>query len=215
MYLAEEFEFRKIFGMVLNYADHISEINSEAPSHPLFYIKPVTAIIRDGDTIILPADSRNVNYEVELAILIGKGGKHIPLRSAYDHIAGYGVGIDVTLRDFQQEATKMGYPWSLAKGFDTSAPLSRFVPATLIDNIYHEEFTLTLNGIRKQHNSPATMIFRIDEIVEFISRFYTLDTGDVIFSGTPMGTGKLKDGDIVKATLGDLVSITCPVKSES
>jgi 2-keto-4-pentenoate hydratase/2-oxohepta-3-ene-1,7-dioic acid hydratase in catechol pathway len=214
MYLAEDFEFRKIFGMVLNYADHITEMNSEAPSHPIFFLVPPTAIIRDGETIILPAGSREVHYEVELAVLIGRGGKKIPLRSAYDHVAGYGIGIDVTLRDFQKVAKKMGYPWALAKGFDTSAPLSRFVPRELIDNIYHEEFTLTVNGEMKQHNSPATMIFRIDEIIEFISRYFTLNTGDVIFTGTPMGIGELQDGDSVKATLGNLVSLTCSVKKE-
>jgi 2-keto-4-pentenoate hydratase/2-oxohepta-3-ene-1,7-dioic acid hydratase in catechol pathway len=214
MYLDEDFDFRKVFCLGMNYTDHIAEMNSEVPANPVFFLKPATAIIRDGETIILPAVSKEVHYEVELAVLIGKQGKRIPLHSAYDHIAGYGIGIDVTLRDIQLAGKSKGYPWTLAKGFDTSAPLSQFVPKEEIKNIYHETLSLWVNDILKQHNSPASMVFRIDEIIEYISRFFTLERGDVILTGTPKGVGRLEDGDIVKASLGKIVSLSCNVIKE-
>ena len=214
MYLAEDFEIRKVFCLGMNYSDHISEMNSDVPAEPVFFLKPSTAVIRDGGTIILPKASNNIHYEVELAVLIGKGGKKISLRSADEHIAGYGVGIDVTLRDIQLAGKEKGYPWTLAKGFDTSAPVSGFVPKEEITNIYHQEISLWVNDELKQHNSPASMIFRIDEIIAYISSFISLERGDVIFTGTPKGVGKLEDGDIVKATLGKFASLECRVMSD-
>ncbi len=211
MFIEEDFEIRKIFCLGMNYSDHIAEMNSEVPTDPVFFLKPSTAVIRDGDMIILPQASQNIHYEVELAVLIGKGGKKIPLKAANEHIAGYGVGIDVTLRDIQLAGKEKGYPWTLAKGFDTSAPVSRFVPKELITNIYHEELSLWVNDELKQHNSPAAMIFRIDEIISYISRFISLERGDLIFTGTPKGVGKIEDGDIVKASLGKLVTLQCRV----
>lgn len=214
MYLNEDFEFKKVFCLGMNYSDHIKEMNAEIPSYPVFFLKPATAIIRDGDSIILPSISKEVNYEVELAVLIGKEGKRVPLTSAFDHVAGYGIGIDVTLRDIQLAGKKKGYPWTLAKGFDTSAPLSSFVPKEEFKNIYYERISLKVNNVTKQESSPASMIFRIDEIIAYISRFFTLERGDVIFTGTPQGVGLLQDGDIVEAVLGNYVSLVCPVKSE-
>jgi len=214
MYIEEDFEIRKVFCLGMNYVDHINEMNSEATDEPVFFLKPSTAVIRDKGTIILPLASNDIHYEVELAVLIGKHGKKIQKKQAFEHIAGYGVGIDVTLRDIQLAGREKGYPWTLAKGFDTSAPISRFVPKDLIPNIYHEEISLWVNDELKQHNSPASMVFRIDEIIAYISNFFSLERGDVIFTGTPKGVGKLEDGDLVRATLGKFVTLECPVRRE-
>ncbi len=214
MFIPEDFDFRKVFCLGMNYSDHIAEMKSEVPPNPVFFLKPSTAIIREGDDIVLPSISSEVHYEVELAVLIGKSGKKIPLHTAYDYVAGYGVGIDVTLRDVQFAAKEKGHPWTLAKGFDTSAPVSKFIKPAHITNIYHEGLSLWVNDVLKQHNSPASMIFRIDEIIAYISLFFTLEKGDIIFTGTPKGVGRIENGDVVKASLGNLVSLTCKVTGD-
>lgn len=124
----------KIICIGQNYAEHAREINFEVPKSPVFFLKPSTAIIHDGESIILPTISNDVHHEVELTVLIGEGGKNIPHESALKYVAGYGIGLDMTMRDIQLEAKKKGLPWTLAKGFNTAAPLSDFIPTEKIGN---------------------------------------------------------------------------------
>ncbi len=199
-----------IFCLGQNYADHAKEMGSVAPSSPIIFLKPNSAVIANGDDIVLPALSSNVNHEVELTVLIGpaeKPGKNIPLSEAYAHVAGYGLGLDMTCRDIQLEAKRAGHPWTIAKGFDTSAPLSPFVDARLVPDPHALEITLSVNGTVRQHSSTANMIFRIDTIIAFLSTIFTLTEGDVIFTGTPEGVGQVRSGDIIDASIGGIASL--------
>jgi len=191
----------KILCIGQNYAAHAKEMNSTAPTLPVFFMKPTTALIPDGGSIEIPSISRDVHHEVEMTVLIGKGGKNIPQETALQHVAGYGIGLDMTMRDVQSEAKKKGQPWTLAKGFDTSAPISSFVPASSIPDPQGMSIELLVNGDRRQQSSTANMIHPVDRLVAYISQFFTLERGDIIFTGTPEGVAQVKSGDVLLATL--------------
>jgi acylpyruvate hydrolase len=191
----------KIVCIGQNYAEHAKEMNFEVPKSPVFFLKPSTAIIRDGDSVILPSLSSDVHHEVELTVLIGEGGKRIPRESALNHVAGYGVGLDMTMRDVQLEAKKKGLPWTLAKGFDTSAPLSEFMPAEDIGNPALLSIQLKINGTVRQSSGTGSLIFPVDVLLEYISGFITLERGDVIYTGTPQGVSRVARGDKLEAEL--------------
>ena len=191
----------KILCLGRNYAEHAREMDAEIPERPLVFLKPSTALIQDGEQIAIPSISKDVHHEVELVVLIGKGGKDIPRESAYHHVAGYGVGLDMTLRDIQAEAKKMGLPWSVAKGFDTSAPVSHFVQKASVPDPHSLTLSLKVNGRIRQKSTTARMIFRIDEIISYVSSLFTLERGDLIFTGTPEGVGPVTSGDMLEAEL--------------
>ena len=203
-----------IFCLGRNYAEHAREMGAEAPGSPIVFLKPSTAVIRNGTAIIIPSISREMHHEVELVVAIGKGGKHIPRSSAYDHVSGYGVGLDMTLRDLQARAKKDGLPWTVAKGFDTSAPVSEFVPADRIGDPHAQTIRCSVNGKERQRSSTGSMLTRIDEIIEYISSVFTIGSGDLIFTGTPEGVGPVKAGDVVEAELLGFVKISHPVENE-
>jgi 2-keto-4-pentenoate hydratase/2-oxohepta-3-ene-1,7-dioic acid hydratase in catechol pathway len=204
----------KIFCLGRNYAGHLREMQAEIPQAPVVFLKPGTALIRDGEPIVIPRISHQVHHEVELVVAIGTPGKHIPRNEAIGHVSGYGVGLDMTLRDIQNEAKKQGLPWSVAKGFDTSAPVSEFIPAGQIGDPYALTISCSVNGAVRQRASTGTMISRIDEIIEYISSIFTIEAGDLIFTGTPEGVGEVKHGDIVEAELLGFVKTNHPVRSE-
>ena len=164
-------------------------------------MKPATAIITDSEDIRIPKISHQPHHEVELVVVIGTGGKNIPASEAYNHVAGYCVGLDMTLRDVQAEAKKKGQPWTVAKGFDTSAPVSEIIPAEKISNPHDLTIRCRVNGEVRQCSSTKNMIFSIDKIIEYISSIFTLESGDLIFTGTPKGVAEVKDGDTVEAEL--------------
>ncbi len=193
----------KIVCIGQNYAAHNREMKTEAPSSPVFFLKPTTALVEDGGEVVLPSISHDVHHEVELTVLMGKECKNVSQRSALDHVAGYGVGLDMTLRDVQSEAKKKGLPWTLAKGFDTSAPVSEFVSSKHIANPGTLTLNLDVNGTTRQHSGTNDLIFSIDKLIEFISRFVTLERGDIIFTGTPQGVSQVKPGDTLEASLSD------------
>lgn len=197
----EPIEIRKIFCIGRNYAGHAKEMNAAVPEAPVFFLKPTTAIIGEGGAIRIPSISKDLHHEVEMTVLIGRGGKNILKGNALNHIAGYGIGLDMTLRDVQSEAKKKGLPWTLAKGFDTSAPISDFVPADTIPDPHALEVKLDVNGTTRQQSNTSNFIFNIDELIAYISQFFTFERGDIIFTGTPEGVAAAAAGDRLEAQL--------------
>lgn len=197
----EYIEVKKIFCIGRNYAEHAKEMNAALPKAPVFFLKPATAIIHDGGTILIPPISKELHHEVEMTVLIGTGGKNISRESAFSHVAGYGIGLDMTLRDVQSEAKKQGLPWTLAKGFDTSAPLSSFCSAKNVADPHNLEVTLSVNGSTRQRSNTKNFIFKIDELIAYISQFFTFERGDVMYTGTPEGVAQVIKGDRLEARL--------------
>lgn len=198
---SEPLEVRKIFCIGRNYAEHAKEMNADIPEAPVFFLKPSTAIIRDGGSIHRPPISNELHHEVEMTVLIGRGGKNILRGNALNHVAGYGIGLDMTSRDVQSDAKKKGLPWTLAKGFDTSAPVSDFVPAGEISDPRNLEVKLDVNGITRQHSNTGNFIFNIEELIAYISQFFTFERGDILFTGTPEGVAPAASGDRLEAQL--------------
>jgi 2-keto-4-pentenoate hydratase/2-oxohepta-3-ene-1,7-dioic acid hydratase in catechol pathway len=197
----------KILCLGSNYAEHAIEMKSEVPRAPVVFLKPPTALLDDGEDVVFPPFSRELHHEVEMVVVIGKGGKNIPARTAYEHVAGYAVGLDMTLRDVQDQAKRKGLPWSVAKGFDTSAPVSTIVAKELIDDPHNLNISLRVNGQIRQHSNTNKMIFRIHDAVSYLSGVFTLEPGDLIFTGTPEGVGKVVPGDFLEATLDKVGSL--------
>ncbi len=194
-----------------NYADHAREMNAELPSEPVVFLKPPTSATSDGGTIRIPPNEQNAHHEVELVAVIGAHLHHATLDDAHRAVVGYAVGIDVTLRDRQSQAKKHGLPWALAKGFATSAPISPIVPAEAIPTIDELEFGLEVNGTVRQRATPRQMIWSVGELIVFLSQWFILAPGDVVFTGTPEGVGPLVEGDRVRAWLGDVVEMRLDV----
>jgi 5-carboxymethyl-2-hydroxymuconate isomerase len=193
----------KIICIGQNYAEHAKEMKFDIPSSPVFFLKPPSAIIHDGGEIVMPSISKNVQHEVELTVLIGTGGSNIPVDKALEHVAGYGVGLDMTMRDVQLEAKTKGLPWTLAKGFDTSAPLSDFIPASTTGTPHALRIQLTIHGTMRQASSLDQLIFPVEALIAYVSRFITLESGDVIYTGTPEGVSAVAHGDSLDAALLD------------
>jgi 5-carboxymethyl-2-hydroxymuconate isomerase len=198
---SESILVQKIICLGQNYAEHAKELKFDVPASPVFFLKPPSAIIHQGEQIIIPAISNDVHHEVELTVLIGKSGKKIPRESALQYVAGYGVGLDMTMRDVQLEAKKKGFPWSLAKGFDTAAPLSEFIQAALVGDPISLSIQLKINGKIRQSSITGKMIFPVETIIAYISQFMTLERGDVIYTGTPEGVSRIDHGDTLEAIL--------------
>lgn len=189
----------KIICLGRNYAEHAKELGHEIPKEPVIFLKPPSALIGPEETIILPRKSQHVDHEVELAVIIGKKGKNIPRTKAMDHVLGYTILMDLTARDIQWEAKEKGLPWTVAKGFDTFGPIGpRVVDKREVD-VNDLEIGLKVNGEVRQLSRTSKMIFKIDEIIEYVSSIMTLEKGDIIATGTPEGVGPLRHGDFVEA----------------
>jgi 2-keto-4-pentenoate hydratase/2-oxohepta-3-ene-1,7-dioic acid hydratase in catechol pathway len=184
-----------IFCVGRNYQKHIRELNSKYLGEPIIFTKPVTAICQNRDTIPLPGKSSDVHHEVELAIIIGKTGKNIFQEDAPAYIAGAAVALDLTMRDVQNQAKKNGTPWAIAKGFDFSCPISKVYPVTDLSILSGVDLFLEKDGIRVQHGNTANMIFSIDYLISYLSRFFILNPGDIVLTGTPEGVGPINKGD--------------------
>lgn len=192
-----------------NYAKHAAEMGSSVSETPMVFIKPPAAYIPNGGKVILPEFSKLVHYELELVVLIGKDCYKIEEADAYKYIAGYAVGIDVTLRDIQKQAKDAGKPWSVAKGFYTSAPISEFISQENFgNNIPYFDLTLRLNGNVMQSGNTSEMERSVAQLTKYIAGVFTLRKGDVIFTGTPEGVGAIKKGDKIEAELNNLISIS-------
>jgi len=191
----QEFAVGKIVCVGRNYAEHAKELGNEVPDRPVVFLKPPSALIYSGEKIIHPTFSQNMHHEVELVLLIGKETKNANITEAEDAIFGYGVGLDMTLRDVQNELKKKGHPWTIAKCFDTSAVVSDFVRKSDYKLTLDEEISLSVNGQLRQKEKLNKMLFSPVEIVEYISSLMTLEEGDLVFTGTPAGVGKVEMGD--------------------
>lgn len=202
-----------IFCIGRNYAEHAKEMGTPVPEVPMVFLKPTSAVCYDGDTVFIPKQSGNVHHEVELVVAIGKTGKNISEKDAPNFICGYGIGIDFTARDIQNKAKEKGHPWSVAKGFDTFAPLGNFVPQSAIPNPQELSISLSVNGKTKQNGHTSDMIFSVSHLIAYLSSVFTLNSGDLIFTGTPDGVGRVNSGDILEARLGEKIStLTLTVK---
>lgn len=159
----------------------------------------------------IPPFSSELHHEVEMVLLIGRQGTDIPAERAASYVEGYAVGLDMTLRDVQAEAKKKGLPWSVSKGFDTSAPLSPFVPAGTIADPHALDISLHVNGIMRQHSNTRNMLFRIETMLAYISSVFTLEPGDLVFTGTPEGVGPAQPGDVLTAGLQNVGTLTVTI----
>ncbi len=207
-----EYPIGKILCIGRNYAEHIKELGNEPPDAPVIFTKPATSVIGDGGTIVIPPYSRDCHHEAELAILIGTAGKDIPAERALEHVAGYGVAVDLTLRDVQAELKKKGLPWDIAKGFDTACPLSTFVPADRVAAPQNLRIILTVNGETRQDGSTSLMIHTVREIISYMSKIFTLEAGDVILTGTPSGVSAIVPGDELVAEIPGVAQLRVAVK---
>ena len=198
----------KILCVGRNYVEHAKELGNEVPKIPLIFMKPPSSIIANGDTIILPPQSAQVEHEGELVVVIGKRGRHITTENARKHILGYTVGNDVTARDLQ----KSDGQWTRAKGFDTFCPFGPWIDTEFdpADSVV----TCRVNGQMRQMASTRDMVFNVGVLISYISSVMTLESGDLIFTGTPSGVGQLKDGDEVSVEIEGLGEIKNKVKSE-
>ncbi|MEJ5306610.1 MAG: fumarylacetoacetate hydrolase family protein [Ignavibacteria bacterium] len=199
-----EFIVRKIACVGKNYLEHAKELGDAVPEKPVIFLKPSSSIIFSGDKIVYPEFSKSLHYETELVLLIGKTGKKIPESDALNYIAGYTVGLDMTLRDLQSEAKKLGHPWTISKCFDTSTVLGEFTPANQVENPNSLDIKLWVNGELKQSDNTSNMIFSVEEIVEYLSYYFTLEEGDLVFTGTPKGVGEVKVGDKLVAEISNV-----------
>jgi len=205
----------KIICLARTYRKHAEEMGGEVREEPLLFLKPSSAVIFDRQNIVLPRKSRDVHHEVEMTLVIGRQGKNIPVGESLRYIAGYCLALDITARDLQQEAKEHGWPWTIAKGFDTFCPLSRAVPAGEVGNPHNLELLLAVNGEIRQRATTASLAYTVQEIVAYVSTLMTLERGDIILTGTPEGVGALKSGDVVTASLGDVCHLSHPVVGET
>ncbi|MBI5020736.1 MAG: fumarylacetoacetate hydrolase family protein [Ignavibacteriales bacterium] len=210
----ESVEVKKILCLGRNYLEHAKEMNATAPKQPVIFMKPATAVIIGDEKIIRPSISKEMHHEIELVVAIGENGKNISKKNAYDHVVGYAVGLDMTLRDLQSEAKKQGLPWTLAKGFDTSAPLSDIAPISNIPDPHNLRMICRVNGEVRQNGYTGNMIFSIPQIIEYISKYISLEKGDLIFTGTPEGVSEAKPGDIIEAEIEGIGKIVHEVTGE-
>jgi 2-keto-4-pentenoate hydratase/2-oxohepta-3-ene-1,7-dioic acid hydratase in catechol pathway len=207
----------KIFCVGRNYGAHAVELGNAVPENPVIFSKPDTALIKDGAPFYLPDFSNDVHHEVELVIRISKMGKKIQEKFARNYFNEIGLGIDFTARDVQSELKAKGLPWELAKAFDGSAPLGSFIS---LDSVFDTEkqeikniaFHLTKNGETVQKGNSYDMIFSFEKIVSFVSNYFTLKVGDLIYTGTPAGVGKVAIGDKLEGFIADIKMLECEVK---
>ncbi len=192
----------KIICIGRNYSEHAKELGNEVPENPVIFIKPDTAVLKKDTDFYIPEFSNDVHYELEVVVKISKGGKYIQKENANKHYGEIGLGIDFTARDLQSELKAKGLPWELAKGFDGSAVVTDFVNKSDYD-LSSLNFSLTKNGEKVQNGNTSDMIFDIDSIIAFASQYFTLRVGDLIFTGTPKGVGKVEENDILEGFLED------------
>jgi len=207
----EKFTIGKIVCVGRNYAEHAKELGNEVPDKPVLFLKPSSAIIYSGGEIIHPDYGNELHHEVELVLLIGETVKKANKAQSERAIIGYGVGLDMTLRDVQDVLKKKGHPWTLAKCFDTSAVISDFVLKKDYQLKLDEKLELKVNGVIKQSDNIKSLIFNPAEIVEYISSVMILEKGDLIFTGTPAGVSKINRGDKLEAKLGEIAELVCTV----
>ena len=198
----------KIICIGRNYVEHAKELNNPVPTKPMFFVKPDTALLRT-QMFYIPPFSNNIHYELELVIKIKKVGKSISKRFAPNYYDEISLGLDLTARDLQEECKEKGMPWEISKGFDSSAPIGKWYQKKDLKSL---DFYLLKNGEKVQEGNPSQMIFDVNRIIEYVSKFMTLKKGDLIFTGTPSGVGKMEVNDVFEAYLDGKKTIDLRVK---
>jgi len=186
-----------------NYAQHISELKSEKPTEPVIFLKPDTAILLKNQPFFIPDFSNEVHHEVEVLVKINRVGKYIDSKFAHKYYEQIGLGIDFTARDLQQQLKQKGLPWEISKAFDGSAVIGKWVSKSSFENLNKLPFSLLKNNETVQSATTEDMLWGIDEIIAYVSKFFTLKIGDIIFTGTPSGVGKVESNDSLKGYIGD------------
>ena len=212
---ALRFPVHRIYCVGRNYEEHAKEMGFSGREAPFFFMKPADAllVVKPGETgnMPYPTLTKNLHHEIELVVALGKGGKNIAAADAHKHIFGYAVGLDMTRRDLQNEMKKLGRPWSISKGFDHSAPIGVITPAADAPDIASAEILLQVNGQQRQRSQIAKLIWNISEVIEHLSAAWELQSGDLIYTGTPEGVGAVVAGDSMSAGVTGLQSITVTV----
>lgn len=201
----------KILCVGRNYSEHAKELGNAVPENPVIFSKPDTALLKNNEAFYLPSFSNDVHHEVELVIKINKVGKKIQEKFARNYFSEIGLGIDFTARDVQSELKAKGLPWELAKAFDGSAPIGNFINIENMD-LKNIDFSLQKNGQIVQKGNTAQMIFSFEQIVSFVSQYFTLKVGDLIYTGTPAGVSQVNIGDKLEGYIGNELMLTCDVK---
>ncbi|WP_100627490.1 fumarylacetoacetate hydrolase family protein [Algoriphagus formosus] len=202
----------KIICIGRNYAAHIEELKNEKPGNPVVFLKPDTALLKNGAPFYYPDFSKNIHHEAELVLKISKEGKYIQKKFAHRYFEEIGLGIDFTARDLQEQCKSKGLPWEIAKAFNGSAPIGDFVSVENIADLNDISFHLTINGEVRQEGNTSMMLFDFGTIIEYISQFFTLKKGDLIYTGTPAGVGPVKIGDRLEGYLGEQKLLDFEVK---
>ena len=187
----------KIICIGRNYAKHIEELANEKPKNPVIFLKPDSAILAKNQPFFIPPFSDEIHYEVEILVKINKVGKYIDEKFAHKYYDEIGLGIDFTARDVQANCKEKGLPWEKAKAFDGSAVIGKFVAKESLNDLNNLNFTLQKNNEVVQNGNTEAMLWKIDELIAFVSKYFTLKKGDVIFTGTPAGVGKVKENDVL------------------
>ncbi|MBC8296955.1 MAG: fumarylacetoacetate hydrolase family protein [Flavobacteriaceae bacterium] len=202
----------KIICVGRNYVDHIKELNNNKPKEPVLFLKPQTAIINKGQPFFIPSFSNEIHYELEVIIKINRLGRFIEKKFSHKYYDEIGLGIDFTARDLQLELKKNGLPWEKAKAFDGSCLIGDWKNKKDFNNIDNIDFRLTKNDEIVQNSNTSLMLWKVDELIEYISKFFTLKIGDIIFTGTPAGVGKVQLNDKLKGYLNDNELLTINIK---
>lgn len=202
----------KIICIGRNYVDHAKELNNQVPTEPVFFLKPETALLPKRNPFVYPSFSNDVHYEVEIVIRINRIGKHIEEKFAHKYFDQVGIGVDFTARDVQQQCKEKGLPWEKAKAFDSSAPTSNFLPISDFEDIQNLNFSIKVNNEIRQQGNTKDMIFNINQIISYVSKFVTLKIGDLIFTGTPAGVGPIQINDKVECFIEEQKLLTFNVK---
>ena len=202
----------KIICIGLNYKSHIEELNKTVPEKPVFFLKPETALTLKNRPFFYPDFSHLIHYETEIVVRINKLGKHIQKKFAHTYYDEIGLGLDLTARDIQAEVFEKALPWEISKAFDGSAVINRFLPKTAFPDLQNINFTLYKNKQLVQQGNTSDMLCPIDEIIEYVSQFITLKIGDLIFTGTPCGIGKVEIGDELEGYMEEELMFKCRIK---
>ena len=206
-----KFPVRRIYCIGRNYADHAIEMGHDPDKEPPFFFQKNADNIDTSGNFPYPPQTQDVHFEMEMVVALKSGGIDIKEDKALDHVYGYGLGLDMTRRDLQGEAKKMGRPWEIGKAFERSAPMSELVLASEIGHLDHGRVTLSVNGQIRQDGDLNQMIWKVPEMISYLSRFYDIAAGDLIMSGTPAGVGAIQRGDVLVGSIENLGSFTVTV----
>ena len=193
----------KIFAIGQNYVEHNKELNSKNPTEPVVFMKPDTALLKNNKPFYIPDFTKELHYETELIVKINRLGKNIDSAFSNRYYAEIGLGVDFTARDLQRKLKAEGKPWEISKAFDNSAVIGNFLPVSEFSDIQNIQFRMVLNGKTVQNGNSSEMIFKINELVAYVSRFFTIKIGDILFTGTPVGVGQVAIGDRLEGFIFD------------